>query len=330
MKDIENTKKESPILSLTGMGGGVSSFAVLSGRAGPSYTDPGQQAYTTPGSYTWVGGKNTLTISMVAVSGGGGGQTSARFSDAAGAGGGGLRYSNDVAIDGNADYTIVVGAGGNSGSSPTDGGSSYVEAEDGTKLVLVTGGVSGDGGPNGRAGGGSYGTNVGDGGGDGGSCADPSYRSGGGGAGGYSGDGGDGQAGGDGSPGGDGSGGGAGGGGGGRSDYTGEGCGGAGGGVGIFGEGSNGEGGNSRACAPYGPNPRGNRGGYGSGGPSGTEGNGQQSCITANDNAEGLSYGGGAGSQSDQFTTKKGGGGAVRLIWPGDARAFPSTRTADE
>ena len=327
MKDIENTKKEAPILSLTGMGGGVSSFAVLSGRAGPSYTDPGQQAYTTAGSYTWVGGKNTLTISMVAVSGGGGGKTSARFSDAAGAGGGGLRYSNDVAIDGNADYTIVVGAGGNSGSSPTDGGSSYVEAEDGTKLVLVTGGVSASGGPNGRAGGGSYGTNVGDGGGDGGGCADPSYRSGGGGAGGYSGDGGDGQAT---SNGGDGAGGAGGGGGGGRSDYTGEGCGGAGGGVGILGEGSSGEGGNSRACSPYGPNPRGNRGGYGSGGPSGTEGNGQVGCIVANDNAEGLSYGGGAGSQSDQFTAKPGAGGAVRLIWPGDARAFPSTRTADE
>ena len=38
-----------------------------------------------------------------------------------------------------------------------------------------------------------------------------------------------------------------------------------------------------------------------------------------------IGVGGGGNSYSGY-----GGDGAVRLIWPGDARQFPSTRTADE
>lgn len=38
----------------------------------------------------------------------------------------------------------------------------------------------------------------------------------------------------------------------------------------------------------------------------------------------GASYGGGGGTYTNN------GGGAVRIIWPGDVRQFPSTRTADE
>jgi hypothetical protein len=31
-----------------------------------------------------------------------------------------------------------------------------------------------------------------------------------------------------------------------------------------------------------------------------------------------------------EFSNGNGSGGAVRIIWPGCARSFPSTRTADE
>jgi hypothetical protein len=45
-------------------------------------------------------------------------------------------------------------------------------------------------------------------------------------------------------------------------------------------------------------------------------------------------YGGGGGAvqkpMSVSRTSGSGGNGAVRIIWPGNLRQFPSTRTADE
>jgi hypothetical protein len=43
-------------------------------------------------------------------------------------------------------------------------------------------------------------------------------------------------------------------------------------------------------------------------------------------------YGGGGGKAVGAFSNDPGygGRGAVRIIWPGCARSFPSTRTADE
>jgi hypothetical protein len=143
---------------------------------------------------------------------------------------------------------------------------------------------------------------VGDGGGDGGTGGGRS----GGGAGGYSGNGGDGQI----SLSGDGlSGtGGAGAGGGSEADddfWRGH----AGGGVGILGEGASGVGG----------------AGGGEGGSGGGNGG-----LTENFNAaSGGLFGGGSGNSSGD-TTDRAGEGAVRIIWPGDVRQFPSTRTADE
>ncbi len=331
MKDFY--KKEKPLQGISGWGGGATGLRMAGGMAGPSYDDPGQQAYTTPGTYTWVGGKNTITVSMLAVSGGAGGSRYPLQQDSAGGGGGGLRYANNVDIEGGADYTIVVGSGGDTTTNShtsTDrvGGSSYVEDSDGTKLVLVTGGRGfSDGTSDSGKGGGDWGTNVGDGGGNGGAGGYWSSwgRGGGGGAGGYSGDGGEGGSSTD--NGASGSGGGGGGGGGGRSDYGGEGSGGGGGGVGILGEGSSGSGGTSRAVDAWGPAPRGQRGHSGSGG----EAKGGNTDAD-NANSEGSYYGGGAGGQSsvNNNPAYDGGDGAVRLIWPGDARQFPSTRTADE
>jgi len=320
MTEIIKHKKEAPLTGLVGAGGGLTGFGLVGGRAGPTYDSPGQQAYTSSGTYTWVGGANTLSVSMVAVSGGGGAQSKLTCTTSLGGSGGGLRYKNDIAIVGGADYTIVVGSKGfTSTTNGSDGGESYVQDPDGNYLVRVSGGK---GGGVSSVGGGDHGSNVGDGGGNGGSTgqgAGSHGRGGGGGAGGYSGDGGD--AGSSDVAGSNGSGGGGGGGGGGRCDYTGQGYGGGGGGVGLEGEGSNGSGGASRACSSYGPNPRGYRGTSGSGGESGGG-----TCTES----EGLDFGGGAGGQSAWISTNPAGSGGVRLIWPGDVRTFPSTRTADE
>jgi hypothetical protein len=40
-------------------------------------------------------------------------------------------------------------------------------------------------------------------------------------------------------------------------------------------------------------------------------------------------YGGGAGHDASSNIGGTGGGGAVRLIWPGTTRQFPSTNTGD-
>ena len=150
-------------------------------------------------------------------------------------------------------------------------------------------------------------TRTGDGGGDGGG----GY---GGGAGGYSGNGGNGSYG-----VGDGSGGGGGGGGGAAAyavlnDFVS----GGGGGVGILGEGASGAGGTGYST--IGSTTKAGKGG--SGGANGASG----ASLSATPN--GGSYGGGAGlGSASGFGI--GGGGAVRIIWPGTTRQFPSTNTGD-
>jgi hypothetical protein len=145
-------------------------------------------------------------------------------------------------------------------------------------------------------------TRVGDGGGNGGSVND-----GGGGAGGYSGNGGNGGA--------AGTGGGGGGGGYVLSDSNTVANGGGGGGVGLLGEGSSGSAGGANSAT--------NRGTGGSGGANGTN-------ASAGVYGNGGNYGGGAG-RTDAGTSKYGepGTGALRIIWPGTTRSFPSTNTGD-
>lgn len=148
------------------------------------------------------------------------------------------------------------------------------------------------------------GTFTGDGGGNGGSGRS-SGSAGGGGAGGYSGNGGDGAS--------SGAGGAGAGGGGGGGSNAGSG-GGGGGGVSIYGQGTSGAGG---TC--------GSGGGGGSfgngGGPGFINGNGWQS------GGNGGAYGGGGGSGNNVLNSSPGfaSAGAVRLVWPGTSRQFPST-----
>ena len=260
----------------------------------------GQQAYTTPGTYSWTCPADVYAVSVVCVGGGGGGYNS--WANPAGSGGG-LGWKNSISVVPGTSYTVVVGAAGAVGGSPTAGGNSY---------FISTGTVAGYGG--GNAGSGAYtsgpnanstygGGYYGDGGGAGGYAA--GYQ-GGGGAGGYSGQGGNTSA------------NGAGGGGGGGSYYSSTyGCG-AGGGVGILGGGTSGLSGSNRVGNGYG-------GGGGSGGANGANGE----PASAGPNAiTGGAYGGGGGGPGTSYGGGSGGVGAVRIIW-GLNRAFPATNTAD-
>ena len=270
----------------------------------------GQQAYTTPGTYSWTCPSNVYKVSVVAVGGGGGGTHDYdQFTNLRGGAGGGLGWKNDIRVVPGQSYTVVVGAGG---GDSTDGANSY---------FIDTSTVAGFGGAGGvrsyqvgqNAVGGGY---VGDGGGNGGDGGSwqtdgPNYPNGGGGAAGYTGDGGrgsgytndytDDNA----FPG---SGGGGAGGAANRNNSIGEG----GGGVGILGEGDSGISGATT------------RGGSGS-----------TTTITI----AGGSYGGGGGTNPDSSSSSSGGtggSGAVRIIWatrdvPNTLfkRHFPKTNTED-
>lgn len=243
----------------------------------------GEAVYTTPGTYTWVVPAGITKVSVVCVGGGGGN----RIWDCGGYGGN-LRYKNDIAVTPGESLTVVVGAGG-TGNGGT-GGNSYFKN---TSTVCARGGPA--------VGGSWSGTDVGDGGGNGGASYNGSGGGhfGGGGAGGYSGNGGNGdnswyvgnaQS---------GSGGGGGGGGGQYNQASG-----GGGGVGLYGQGTNGSG-----------NSNGGNGFAGSGG------NTTDPTSTPNTRE----YGGAAGSgwYGESHAGTK---GAVRIMWSNTlTRQFPST-----
>tara|TARA_R110002072_G_scaffold1826_2_gene15460 strand:+ start:2802 stop:3767 length:966 start_codon:yes stop_codon:yes gene_type:complete len=269
---------------------------------------PGQQSYTSFGTYTWVAPAGYTKVSVVALgAGGAGGNLSApTYATGGGGGGGELRYKNNITVVPGSSYTVVVGRAYQNAAQAngTAGGASSFNSS----TVVANGGLGGNTWPNGGAGGAGGSGGTGDGGGNGGAggaCVASGYGGGGGGAGGYSGAGG---AGGSNSAGSAGSGGGAGGGGGTQGSGYGNIRGGTGGGVSLSGEGSSGAGG------PIGDvNTSLTQGGYGgSGGTRGT--------ATA-----GYYGGGGQGGGSNSNPN----GGFVRIIWPGDTRYYPSTNTGD-
>jgi hypothetical protein len=245
----------------------------------------GSQSYTTPGTYSWVAPAGVTSVSIVAI--GGGGQSHSTIGACCAF----FRYGGGGGGLGYKNSYTVTPGNSYTVRAGASGVSSYFCS---TSVVLGnTGTACGVGG-----------THVGTGGANGGNgtsvynCAN-NFPAAGGGAAGYSGAGGHGvkgyctagTA-------------GAGGGGGGGGAY----CSvvaqyaGGGGGTGIFGQGCNGAGGTKTVGA-----------GGGSGGASG----GLQ-------NTAGL-YGGGAGSSNNVFSTLCGANGAVRIIWPGTTRQFPST-----
>ena len=276
----------------------------------------GQQAFTTAGCYTWVAPTGVTKVSVVAVGASRGGTSSY------GSGGGGLGYKNNYSVTPGSSYTVKVGTTCSSTACMT----SYfvndtVVAGKGPTIYVAGRYLCG-------------GTYVGDGGGNGGnsyiSCGFNDAQPSGAGAGGYSGNGGSSR--GNTAAGGNGAGGGGGAAGYVRPCYIG---GGGGGGVGIFGQGASGAGG-----VPSGGGPcttatisggGGGSGGATGGGASVSIGPGNGACPPFSGSAVGGDYGGGGGKGNAYSTITMGGGkGAVRIIWPGCARTFPSTRTANE
>jgi len=219
-----------------------------------------------------------------------------RLGTARGGAGGGLGYKNNISVTPGNSYTVAVNC--------ITSGSFFCS----TSLVRGGNGTA----PSACGVGGVF---VGDGGGNGGNTT--SY--GGGGAGGYSGNGGDGSTNSlyaNGSAG-------SGGGGGGGGNRGGNGCaGGGGGGVGLFGQGSSGAGG-------VGGEGAGGGGGGGSSGGAGGNATINFGCRCSSSAGVGGTYGGGGGRA--QFGSSQcGSSGAVRIIWPGTTRQFPSTCTGDK
>ena len=264
----------------------------------------GSQSYTTPGTYSWVAPAGVTKVSVVAV---GGGSNTFPYCASSGGSGGALGYKNNISVTPGSSYTVVVGVGGNATYATFRGGSSYF-----INTSTVKGGGAGINACNANGCGCQGGYYVGDGGGRGGKggigyacyCNCFLATGGSGGAGGYSGVGGKGGASNTGGLGAAGCSGTGGGGGSGTNLYRGVfHHGGAGGGVGLFGQGSNGAGGASVTGSVGNPGFGGSCGGNG------------VSYTTGGSYGGGVHYGccGIAGS------------GAIRIVWPGCARLFPST-----
>ena len=269
---------------------------------GTSKAVPGQQAYTTAGTYTFVVPTGITSISTVTVGPG------SKTTD--GGAGGGLSYVNNTSVTPGESLSVRVG-------SP--GSSSYLKRST-TSLVEAS-----------AAGGSSGGSPVVGTGGTGGGGGSGAQLGGAGGAAGYSGTGGVG-----GSNGSKNGGAGAGGAGGGgayghegiftpQSKYYG---GGGGGGVGLLGQGSSGAGGSWPGNSVNVGSPG---GGGGSGGATGGTSSTQGTCcgyFCAVGGAGGA-YGGGGGGGWYSGAQGTPADGAVRIIWPGSSRAFPSTCTGN-
>lgn len=266
---------------------------------------PGQQAYTTPGTYTWVAPTGVTSVSVVVV--GAGGQGGGR-----GGGGGGLAYKNNMTVTPGSSYTVKVGTSTTSVPVAGEGTSSFAAGT----TVSATTGQSGWNGCNPATGGTGSGGDANR---TGGNGASGSFT-GGGGAAGYSGNGGAGG----GATSTAGSGGGASGGVSGSIYNAGcccclrQGGGSGGGGVGLKGEGTSG----ASVSSTYlnATQPGGKKGSCGNDGDAG-----QGNSAAGNG---GLSGGGGGGGGST--ISSRGGYGGVRIIWPGNTRSYPSTCTGDK
>jgi len=286
------TGTRSPTTTSTSTSGGLYTAAftatTLTGLTGNSNT------YSIPGTYSWVAPTGVTSVSVVAV-GGGGGSTYG-----SGGGGGALNYGNNIAVTAGSSYTVIVGDGGYRAQSSSGGAGGQSRFTVGANFMAAGGGTYGGAGGT-RTGG------LSTGGGTGGSGT----NQGGGGAGGYSGAGGaGGSSSGSGTNGGAGAGGAAGGGRGGNTV-----CGfintaWGGGGTGLLGLGNDGAGGNAT-----------NYNGGSNGGS--TLANYQPGIPGGGGSAGGTYYCCCAGTVYSYGTY--GAAGAVRIVWPGSSRSFPST-----
>lgn len=297
-----NAETISPAATSTITATSYNQWSSKSITAQPSY---GSELYTIPGTYTWICPAGVTSVSIAAVGGGGGGAYGGNTNYyGAGGGGGGLGWQNNYGTTPGSGYTVVVGDRGAGGPNSTRNGSAGGDSTfAGIGAYGGSGGgyFSGAGGAGGSTKGGASGYDGGQGG--------PYLAAGGGGAGGYTGAGGAGAYGyrtiSNGSPG---SGLSGGGGGSGGSSYAAV-NGGPGGGIGLLGPGQNGAGGTGWTAAYGGAGSYGLTNMWGAGGGSGF---GYDSCCCGY--LVFISTNGSPGAS-----------GAVRILWPGSSRSFPST-----
>lgn len=263
----------------------------------------GQAAFISTGSTTWTVPQGVTSISVVAIGGGqSGASTTSTSVGGPGGNGGWLAYRNNISVTPGTVLDLNVGGGGNNASTvytKVNGGNSVVSFSGTTLCLAQGGGLLTDPGISGQVtykggnglGGSSYNTQK--------------IPGGGGGTAGYSGIGGNGA-----SFGTSATNPAAGSGGARGSTYYNYNIGTSGaGGVGILGRGLDGN-------ATY-------KGGSGGG-------NGTVITTGFNGGAGGDYGGGGGGAREGGSRGGQGGQGAVRIIWPGNLRYFPDTRTADE
>jgi len=290
----------------------------------------GQEEFTSPGTYNWLCPAEVTSVSVLCVGGGGGGDAGSDLIGVGGGGGGGaLAFRNNITVIPGQTYSITVGSGGF--GQITTGGTTIQESTDGessSAFSCIAGGgrkgtrTSGGVGITGQNAAGGAVSGVFDGGFAGGAggtidTTNLGFRGpGGGGAAGYAGIGGAGARGqrppgtptsAAGFSGTAGQGGGGGGGGSGFSnDVIRVATGALGGGVGLYGQGTSGAGGAGGSSVVPAQN-----GGDGSGGSSGFYGAGGAGGVGTADNRSGMD----------------GINGAVRIIWPGIVRRYPTTQT---
>jgi len=285
-------------------------------------------------SGTWTVPSGVTSISVLAIGGGGGAAATGSNRGGGGGSGGAMAWVNDVSVIPGQVYQYFVGGGGDGGYQLSQGGqngqATYIGPAAGTQSY-----ITGYGGVFGRLGRTSSGTSfptiqqnggytagglVGSWLGNAGQQAGVDY-------GGY-----DGGAGGaarynD-----------AGGGGGGGPGYTGRGGTGAYGNQntgGTSGQGGGGGGGNTASSFCRGGGGVGIYGIGANGGVGGNGGSGGFGGNSGNGNSYGGLYGAGGGADDDDYSSATsgngpGGAGALRIIWPGNERQWPGTRTADE
>lgn len=290
----------------------------------------GQEEFTSPGTYDWTCPAEVTSVSVLCIGAGGGGDAGSDLIGVGGGGGGGaLAFRNNIPVVPGQTYSVVVGAAGS--GQITTGGSTVQESTDGESSnafsCIAGGGKRGTRTTVGvgissqnAAGGSTAGIFTGGFAGGTGGTVDTSnlgFRGpGGGGAAGYAGIGGAGARGqrSSGTPtsaagfsGAAGAGGGAGGGGSGfSSDVVRIATGALGGGVGLYGQGTSGAGGTAGSASTPAQS-----GGDGSEGSAGFYGAGGAGGVGTADNRFAL----------DGIT------GAVRIIWPGIIRRYPTTQT---
>lgn len=281
--------------------------------------DPGQDIYTTSGTYSWVAPAGVTSICVVCIGGGGCGDDG-NSGDGGGGGGAGaaLAYANNITVTPGSSYTVVVGAPG------TTGGGFNTRAQSGTASTFTVGSFVMT--ANGGQGGAPYSTSPGStgavysfantpggvttgggNGGDGGAAYDGG--GGGGGAGGYGGNGGNGS----GSVG--------------TAATNGSGTGSGGGGGAFSAAGTGGTNGGNGGTGQY------NITGGGGGGATifsstypvtnGSDGNGRTSYPSQGGTGGNFGGGGGGSWDSNQGLPAAGGNGAVKILW-GTGRSFPT------